>query len=87
MSGRPTYEELVQRVKQLEKEASRREKAEEMLLKTRKKLADALRLAHTGIWVWDVQTGEVEWSDEVYRIFEMDPQKYSPDIDSIYCAA
>jgi PAS domain S-box-containing protein len=83
MSERPTYEELVQRVKQLEKEASGRKQAEEILLKTRRKLAAALRLAHTGIWVWDVQTGEVEWSDEVYRIFELDPKTYSPDIDSI----
>ena len=29
------------------------------------------------------KTGEVEWSEEVYRIFRRDPEEFTPQIDSI----
>jgi PAS domain S-box-containing protein len=83
MSEIPTKEQLTRQIKALEKEAPGCKKVEEMLLKTRVNLTDALRLAHAGIWVWNVQTGEVEWSDEVFRMFELDPKEYHPEIDSI----
>lgn len=46
-------------------------------------LATAQRIAHFGTWEWDVRTGEVTWSDEVYRIFGLDPETFQPQIDSI----
>ena len=36
-------------------------------------LAEAQRLSHTGSFGWTVQTGEIVWSDETFRIFEFDP--------------
>jgi PAS domain S-box-containing protein len=32
-------------------------------------LLEAQRLARLGSWHWDLATGEITWSDEVYRIF------------------
>jgi PAS domain S-box-containing protein len=32
-------------------------------------LEKAQRIAHIGNWVWDVVSNDLEWSDEVYRIF------------------
>lgn len=35
--------------------------------------ADAQRLARLGSWVTDLQTGESYWSDELYRLFGLEP--------------
>ncbi len=48
-----------------------------------RKLKEAQELAHLGFWYWDVKTGTVEWSEEVYKIFRLDPEKFKPDIESI----
>jgi PAS domain S-box-containing protein len=36
-------------------------------------LAEAQRLSHTGSFGWRPGTGELLWSDETYRIFELEP--------------
>jgi len=35
-------------------------------------LAEAQKLSHTGSFGWTVSTGEINWSDETYRIFQYD---------------
>jgi PAS domain S-box-containing protein len=37
-------------------------------------LAEAQRLSHTGSFGWDVSSGKIFWSDETFRIFELDPK-------------
>ena len=37
-------------------------------------LAEAQGLSHTGSFGWDVSSGEIFWSDETFRIFELDPK-------------
>ncbi len=34
----------------------------------------AQALAHVGNWTWDVMSNEIFWSDEVYRIFGLNPE-------------
>jgi PAS domain S-box-containing protein len=41
-------------------------------------LAEAQRLTHTGTWAWNVGTDERFWSEEAFRIFEIDPMKVKP---------
>ncbi|MDQ3946257.1 MAG: diguanylate cyclase, partial [Actinomycetota bacterium] len=36
-------------------------------------LAEAQRLAHLGSWRWDVVTDSVTWSEELFRIFGLEP--------------
>ncbi|MBN1124726.1 MAG: PAS domain S-box protein [Sedimentisphaerales bacterium] len=60
-----------------------RKEAEEALRESESKLREAQQMAHLGHWFWDVKTGQVEWSDEVYIIFRLDPQEFTPQIDSI----
>ena len=36
-------------------------------------LAEAQRTAHMGSYTWDLGTGAVAWSDEMYRILGFDP--------------
>ena len=39
-------------------------------------LAEAQRVAHIGNWTFDLQTQKVTWSDELYRIFEIDHRDF-----------
>ena len=46
----------------------------------------AQALAHLGSWNWDITSGEVEWSDELYRIFGYDPHSREMTFDSFVSA-
>ena len=56
---------------------------EKELLENERKLREAQEMAHLGYWNWNIKSGDVEWSDEVYKIFRLDPIKFKPHIDSI----
>ena len=60
-----------------------RKKAEEALRESEKRLREAQEMAHLGFWHWNVKTGDVTWSDEVYNMFHLDPKKFTPHINSI----
>jgi PAS domain S-box-containing protein len=60
-----------------------RKQAEKALLESERKLREAQEMAHLGFWHWDVKTGDVEWSEEVYKIFCLNPEEFTPHIDSI----
>ncbi len=53
------------------------------LKESERKLREAQEMACLGYWSWDVETGKVKWSDEVYKTFGLDPSTFTPDIDSI----
>jgi PAS domain S-box-containing protein len=60
-----------------------RKRAEEVLRESETRLSNAQRIARLGSWTWDVQTDEVEWTEEVYRIFGLDPGEFHPQIESV----
>ena len=64
-----------------EKEAHQR--AEETLQKSERRLREVQEMAHLGFWNWNKRTGDVEWSEEVFKIFVLDPKTFTPQIDSI----
>jgi PAS domain S-box-containing protein len=39
-----------------------------------RQLAAAQAITHIGSWEWDVRTNAVEWSDELYRIYGLEPR-------------
>jgi PAS domain S-box-containing protein len=65
------------------KDVTESKRVEEALQKSEKRLREAQEMAHLGFWNWDVKTGEVEWSEEVFKIFCLDPKAFTPQIDSI----
>jgi PAS domain S-box-containing protein len=50
-----------------------RKLTERKLIENEKILKEAQRLAHIGNWQLNLITKELTWSDEVYRIFEIEP--------------
>ncbi len=40
------------------------------------KLAEAQSIARVGSWEWDVRNDVVSWSDELYRMYELQPQEF-----------
>jgi PAS domain S-box-containing protein len=47
------------------------------------RLEEAQRVAHVGHWEWDLETNEVVWSDETYRIFGLKPQERPMDLAGV----
>jgi len=52
-----------------------RKRAEEALRASEANLAEAQRIAHLGSWDWHIKDHSLHWSDELYRIFGLDPQE------------
>ncbi|MBI5104045.1 MAG: SpoIIE family protein phosphatase [Solirubrobacterales bacterium] len=44
-------------------------------------LATAEEVAGLGSWEWDLRTGRQRWSDELYRLLGLDPQRDEPTFD------
>ena len=47
----------------------------EILQRSERRLAEAQRLAHIGNWDWDLETDNLTWSDEHYRLFGLNPRE------------
>jgi PAS domain S-box-containing protein len=45
-------------------------------------LEEAQRIGRIGSWEMDSKTGKLEWSPELYRIFEIDPVSFSPSCEA-----
>ena len=48
----------------------------ETLQDREQQLATAQSIAHIGSWSWEVTTDTVIWSDELYRIYNLDPESH-----------
>src|SRR5690606_7824103 len=68
------------------KDITARKQAEDALESSLAKLREAQRIARIGNWTLDLRTGVLEWSDEVYRIFELDPTRFAPNYDAFLAA-
>ncbi|MFM2080744.1 MAG: hypothetical protein RLZZ219_1426 [Cyanobacteriota bacterium] len=51
------------------------------LSRSRQLLQEAQRIAQVGSWSLDLRRGELLWSDEIYRIFELDPARFEPSYE------
>jgi PAS domain S-box-containing protein len=54
------------------RDITERKQAEEELQRSEAFLAEGQRLSRTGSFSWRLDTGEIRWSEQVYRIFELD---------------
>ncbi|ARU58804.1 sensory box protein [Oleiphilus messinensis] len=58
----------------LVQEISSREAFEESLLLTKERLELAAEVSNLGIWEWDLNSGELQWNDNMYAIYEPPPE-------------
>ncbi len=65
-----------------------RKQAEQALIRQQRELAEAQEQAHLGSFVWNMTTDEIRWSDEIFRLFGLDPKaqppNYSVFIDAVH---
>jgi two-component system cell cycle sensor histidine kinase/response regulator CckA len=64
------------------RDITERKQAEEALQASENRLRQAQQLAHVGYWDWYIDTGELRWSEEVFRIFGQDPKSFHPTVET-----
>ena len=55
---------------------------EEELRKSKESFAEAQQIAHMGSWEWDIANKKIEWSDETYRLFGLEPRGTEIHLDT-----
>ncbi|MDJ0754520.1 MAG: PAS domain-containing protein [Ardenticatenaceae bacterium] len=53
----------------------------QLLAQSEERLNLALSSASTGIWEWEIESGEISWSPQVYEIFQL-PEEFDGDYQS-----
>ncbi len=53
-------------------------RAEMLLEQSRRDLAKAQEVSHTGSWAWNLEDDRLSWSDEMFNICRLNPQSYQP---------
>src|SRR6202166_2331526 len=74
----PGTERVPRFIMALSEDITERKRAEEALGRSESYLAEAQKLTRSGSWAWDVRTRDVFWSQEMFRIFDYDPEKMKP---------
>ncbi len=65
-----------------------RERADaDALLESERQLTTAQRLAGVGSWSWNIQTNEVFWSQEMFRVQGYDPATVKPSFELVLALA
>ncbi|MDH5180074.1 MAG: PAS domain-containing protein, partial [Gammaproteobacteria bacterium] len=65
---------------------TRRHEADEAVKHNAAQLKQAQAIAHMGHWSWDVDSGTLQWSDEIYRIFGYEPGEFAPTYEKFIAA-
>jgi two-component system, cell cycle sensor histidine kinase and response regulator CckA len=59
-----------------------RKLAELLLHQSNERLELAKQAAGAGVWDWDIATGAIDWSPELFELFGLDPQKATASFDT-----
>ncbi|NJD57607.1 MAG: PAS domain S-box protein [Nitrospirae bacterium] len=65
------------------RDVTERRKAEADLKAREKQLAESQRIAHIGSWEYNLTTGQIFWSDELFRILGLDPAADKADFNML----
>jgi PAS domain S-box-containing protein len=60
-----------------------RRQTEEVLQRTAERLGRAQEIAGLGSWEYDLDSGAMIWSEQMYRLFGVDPDTFSPSLERI----
>jgi PAS domain S-box-containing protein len=59
-----------------------RKRADEAIKNASRRLNEAQRIAHIGSWELDLAANKLVWSDEIYRIFEIEPANFDASYEA-----
>jgi len=62
---------------------TRRLEAEADAERSKRRLEEAQRIAHVATWEWDISNDTISWSEELFRIFGLEPGSFSPRFEQI----
>jgi PAS domain S-box-containing protein len=68
------------------KDITERKRAERALAESRARLEEAQVQAHLGNWEANMVSGELYWSEEIFRIFGYDPASFKPSVETFISA-
>ncbi len=74
-SPTPLHQELIEQFTHIASIAIERSQSEAALRRSEMFLAEAQRLSSTGSFAWRVAKDEIVWSEQTYRIYEIDPSE------------
>jgi PAS domain S-box-containing protein len=64
-------------------DVTERKHAEDLIRESESSLAEAQRMAHIGSWEWNMVTNKVQWSKEMFRVFDISPEIYDGSPESV----
>ncbi len=76
MAKKSTYKELEQKVKFLEKQLSVLANTAASLREKTMRSREAAQMAGLGYWELDLVSNRLYWSEEIYRMFDLDPKEF-----------
>jgi PAS domain S-box-containing protein len=62
-------------------------RTEEALRQSELAIKASQRVAHLGSWVWHIESNRLEWSEEMFRIFGIEPEGFHGDLAAVVVAA
>lgn len=79
---RERTEELFEANERLKREIAERERTEAALRISDTRFNEAQRVGRVGSWELDLRSNVLEWSDEIFRIFEIDPTRFGASYEA-----
>ncbi|HUR40953.1 MAG TPA: PAS domain S-box protein [Verrucomicrobiae bacterium] len=58
------------------RDVTERRRVEEALRENQQRLSEAQEIAHMGSWEWNITHNTLRWSDELYRIYGLEPDQF-----------
>ena len=66
------------------RDISEMKRTEEALRASEAQLKEAQKITHVGHWELNFETDKLTWSDEVYNIYEVDPDQFEGSFDAFF---
>ncbi|MFP3912449.1 MAG: PAS domain-containing protein, partial [Desulfobacteraceae bacterium] len=83
MSEKPTYEELEQRVRELERAEAALKESEEKLKEGAILLNQSQKIAHLGSFIWNLENDSLIWSKNMYAIHGLSEADFEGNLNEV----